>query len=98
MDPASAPNTPTSDAPTLPVPPRRSFFRWITGGLSVVAGVVAGGPLAAYLLRPRQTTLDWIGLGSVSEFPLNETRRVTFDNPLRQPWDGMVARASVFVR
>jgi Rieske Fe-S protein len=99
MDPASAAHTlPPSDAPTESVPPRRSFFRLITGLLSVVAGVVSLGPFAAYILRPRRTALDWIKLGAVGEFPLNETRRVTFDNPLRQPWDGMVGRASVFVR
>jgi menaquinol-cytochrome c reductase iron-sulfur subunit len=89
----------SSPAPErAPDPPRRSFFRFITGAVSVAAGVLAGAPLLVYVLRPRQTPVDWVGLGAVGEFPLNETRRVTFDNPLRQPWDGMVARATVFVR
>jgi Rieske Fe-S protein len=34
----------------------------------------------------------------VSDFPLNQTRLVKFENPIRQPWDGMVARTGVFVR
>jgi menaquinol-cytochrome c reductase iron-sulfur subunit len=89
----------SSQAPERgPDPPRRWFFRVLTGAVSVAAGVLAGAPLVAYVLRPRQTPVDWVGLGAVGEFPLNETRRVTFDNPLRQPWDGMVARATVFVR
>jgi menaquinol-cytochrome c reductase iron-sulfur subunit len=31
-------------------------------------------------------------------FPVNETRLVTFDNPIRQPWDGVTARTGVYVR
>ena len=34
----------------------------------------------------------------VADFQLNQTRRVTFDNPIRQPWDGLVAHTSVYVR
>ena len=29
---------------------------------------------------------------------MNETRLVTFDNPLRQPWDGIMASTGVYVR
>ena len=36
--------------------------------------------------------------GRPSQFPLNETRLETFDNPLGQPWDGMAARMGVYVR
>ncbi len=42
--------------------------------------------------------MQWIDLGTVSDFPENETRRMTFDNPIRQPWDGIVAHAAVYVR
>ena len=44
---------------------------------------------AGLLGRPRAT---------VAEFPLNQTRRVNFDNPLRQPWDGVTALTGVYVR
>jgi menaquinol-cytochrome c reductase iron-sulfur subunit len=93
-------NTAASQAapPPSSVPPRRSFFRWVTAGISLVAGVLAGGPIIAYLLRPRSAPVEWVALGKVRDFPPQETRRVTFDNPIRQPWDGMVARATVFVR
>ena len=37
-------------------------------------------------------------LGSVDDFPPDETRLVTFDNPIRQPWDGMAAHTGVYVR
>jgi len=87
-----------ADQAPAPVVPRRTFFRLITAIISVVAGLLALGPVLAYLLRPRKTPVDWIALGAVSEFPLSQTRRVTFDNPIRQPWDGIVAHAAVFVR
>ena len=80
------------------VPPRRPFFRWVTAGLATVAAAVVGAPVIAYILRTRKTPVQWIDLGTVSDFPENETRRMTFDNPIRQPWDGIVAHAAVYVR
>jgi menaquinol-cytochrome c reductase iron-sulfur subunit len=81
-----------------PVPPRRPFFRWVTAGLATVAAAIVGAPVVAYILRTRKTPVQWIDLGTVSDFPENETRRMTFDNPIRQPWDGIVAHAAVYVR
>jgi Rieske Fe-S protein len=37
-------------------------------------------------------------LGPVSDFPVNETRLIKFDNPLRQSWDGITAHTGVYVR
>ena len=46
----------------------------------------------------RKRPVEWVPLGSVSDFPADETRLVTFDNPIRQPWDGMTAHIGVYVR
>ena len=40
----------------------------------------------------------WVPLGPVSSFPPQETRMVTFDSPIRQPWDGKTSQTGVFVR
>ena len=37
-------------------------------------------------------------LGPVKDFPREETRMITFDTPLRQPWDGIAAHTGVYVR
>lgn len=57
-----------------------------------------GIPFVGYLLGARRGPIDWVTLGPIKDFPLSQTRQVTFDNPLRQPWDGMVGNTSVFVR
>jgi len=90
-------------APTRPVPERRTFFqrigRWVTLGAGAVAAGVLGVPLAGFFLGARKKAPEkWVPLGSTASFPSGETRLVTFDNPLRQPWDGMTARTGVFVR
>lgn len=84
--------------PSSPAPGRRSFFRILTGGLSAIASLVVAAPLLDYLLGKRTKEVKWAPLGSLDDFPLDETRQVAFDNPIRQPWDGMVARAAVYVR
>src|SRR5258708_3486873 len=91
----------TSDQPALQaeaLPGRRGFFKWLTYGLGAVASVAAGVPFVGYLLGARKAPVKWVPLGPVTSFPLNQTRLVDFDNPIRQPWDGMVARTGVYVR
>jgi Rieske Fe-S protein len=83
---------------TKPLPERRTFFRWLTYGLGAAATAVAGIPFLGYLLGARKAPVDWFPLGPVEDFPQNQTRRVTFSNPIRQPWDGMVANTAVYVR
>jgi len=70
----------------------------VTYGLGAVAATMVGIPFVGYLFGSRKGAVDWVTLGMVKDFPLNQTRQVTFDNPLRQPWDGMVGQTSVFVR
>jgi Rieske Fe-S protein len=79
-------------------PPRRTFFRWLTGLFGTVAAGVLGVPLVGYFLGQRKPRIDWVTLGAIGEFPLGETRTITFDNPLRQPWDGITGHTGVFVR
>ena len=58
-----------------------------------------GPPLRRLPLRgARRPRSDWVALGRVADFPPDETRLVTFDNPIRQPWDGMAAHTGVYVR
>jgi len=90
--PASEPSA-AADAP-----PRRGFFRGLTYGLSAVAAAILGLPLAGYLFGGRNRPIAWVGLGPVVGFRRGETRLVTFENPIRQPWDGLAAHAGVYVR
>jgi len=84
--------------PAEPLPGRRSFFRWLTLGLGAAAAAGAGIPFIGYLLGARKAPVKWWPLGPVTDFPQGQTRLVTFDNPIRQPWDGLVAHTGVFVR
>src|SRR5260370_42661355 len=79
-------------------PGRRRFLQWLTYGLGAVAGVAAGVPFVGYLLGAQKAPVKWVPLGPVADFPLNQTRLVDFDNPIRQQWDGIVARPGVYVR
>jgi Rieske Fe-S protein len=59
---------------------------------------MVGLPFIGYLFGARRAPVDWVPLGLVEEFLENQTRLVTFDNPIRQPWAGMVAHTGVYVR
>jgi len=91
------PSPPPPSAIAEPTP-RRGFFRWLTVGAGAVASAFVGLPLVGYLLKPKPRGVDWVPVGRVESFSLNETRMVTFDNPMRQPWDGMTAHTGVYVR
>jgi Rieske Fe-S protein len=87
-----------SSPPAEPLPGRRTFFSWVTYGLGAVAAAAVSIPFIGYLFGARRAPVDWVPLGPVANFPENETRLVTFDNPIRQPWAGMVAHTGVYVR
>ena len=84
--------------PSGTAPGRRTFLQWLTYGLCAVAALILGIPLLGYFLGVRKRKVLWVTLDEVNNFPLNETRLKTFDNPLRQPWDGMTAFTGVYVR
>lgn len=94
MDPVGSPIPATPSAR----PGRRGFLRWLTYGFGALASALLAIPFVGYLFGARKRPVQWVNLGPVASFPIDTTRRVTFDNPIRQPWDGMVAQASVYVR
>src|SRR3954454_22875811 len=94
----TAMGTEATQNPAAGAPSRRSFFWWLTAGMSTVAAVAAGIPFLGYFLSARKRGEKWIPLGPVSAFPVDETRLKTFENPLKESWDGMTANTGVYVR
>ena len=94
MDIASQPISTTIVPPTG----RRTFLRWLSAIVGTIAAVVLSVPVVGYFFGLRKRPVLWVDLGAVAEFPLDQTRRVNFDNPLRQPCDGVTALTSVYVR
>jgi Rieske Fe-S protein len=84
--------------PAEPVVGRRTFLSRLTYALGAVATAALGIPLLGYLFGVRRAPVRWVPLGRVTDFGLNQTRMMTFDTPLRQPWDGVVANTAVYVR
>ncbi len=81
------------------LPARRSFMRWLVGIAGTAAGVFLAVPLVRFLVGPlRRPPVEWVPLGPASKYPEGETRLATFDNPVRQPWDGVTAHTGVYVR
>jgi menaquinol-cytochrome c reductase iron-sulfur subunit len=88
----------TDSSASEPRPPRRTFLEMITYALGAIAAAVVGLPFVGYVTGVRKKSTVWVPLGSTAGFLVNETRLVRFDNPLRQPWDGIVAHTGVYVR
>jgi Rieske Fe-S protein len=88
----------TDPPPAEPLPGRRTFFSWLTYGLGAIAAALVGIPFIGYLFGARKAPVEWVLLGPVADFPQGKTLLVTFDNPIRKPWDGMVAHTGVYVR
>jgi Rieske Fe-S protein len=84
--------------PAEPLPGRRTFLSLLTYGLGAVAALALGIPFVGYLFGVRKAPVQWLTLGPITDFAQNQTRLVTFDNPIQTPWDGMVAHTGVHVR
>lgn len=88
----------TSNSTTPHATTRRGFMYWVTAALGAVAAAVFAIPFVGYLVGVRARKVEWVRLGEAETFPTGETRMVTFDNPLKAPWDGMAAHTGVYVR
>jgi menaquinol-cytochrome c reductase iron-sulfur subunit len=77
---------------------RRTLFRWMSYALGVIATILLVIPFVRYILGRRKEPVEWVLLGSVGDFLADETQFVTFNNPIRQPWDGITAHIGVYVR
>jgi len=67
--------------------------------MGAVAAALVAIPFVGYLLGALGARkVIWVPLGNSSDFPLGETRLVSFKSPLGQPWDGMADRMGVYVR
>lgn len=98
METPAAHSSSVDPTPQPGAPARRVFLRLLTGALGAIAATVLAIPLVGYFVTPRKRKVHWVAMGPVQRFPHNETRMVTFDNPLRQPWDGITAMTGVYVR
>jgi menaquinol-cytochrome c reductase iron-sulfur subunit len=92
-----------SDVPAESQPSRRTILQrawlWVTVGVGGIAAAAVGVPLIGFLFGAlRKKPEEWISLGPISKFPKDETRLITFENAIRQPWDGPIAHTGAFVR
>lgn len=85
--------------------PREVSRRWmllkIGAFFNIVVGIAIATPVVRYLLGPvrrRGFYNSWISLGPVSQFPVGETRLATYENPYRDPWDGVTDKTACWVR
>jgi Rieske Fe-S protein len=88
----------TTHAPLMTRFRRRTLLQWLTLALSAVAAAALGIPLVGYFFGVRKRQVEWVTVGDVDQFAVNETRLCTFSSPLRQPWDGITALTGVYVR
>ncbi|MDD5198235.1 MAG: Rieske (2Fe-2S) protein [Terrimicrobiaceae bacterium] len=79
---------------------RRNFLLQIGIGLNVLAGALISVPILGYVLSSfaKKFPLEWINLGSTSQFPEGTTQLASYENPYRRPWDGEMARIPCWVR
>jgi len=80
---------------------RRSFLMNVGIALNAAVALAIATPVVAYLLGPvlrRKEYLQWIAIGDVNDFPVGETKLITFTNPFSDPWDGATAKVPAYVR
>jgi menaquinol-cytochrome c reductase iron-sulfur subunit len=81
---------------------RRAFLFKLSLMLNAAVGAVLAVPVVGYLLGPAlkkgSDTGSWIALGSVSGFPIGETRLADFRSPVAGFDDGDTAKVACWVR
>ena len=80
---------------------RRTFLMNVGIALNAVVALAIATPVVGYLLGPvlrKREYLSWISVGNVGDFPLGETKLISFQNPFSEAWDGATAKIPAYVR
>jgi Rieske Fe-S protein len=81
---------------------RRSFLVAIGVIFNAIAAALVAVPIIGYVFssfRSKSATFQaWIPLGSLQDFPEQQTRLATYRNPFTVPWDGATADIPCWVR
>jgi Rieske Fe-S protein len=80
---------------------RRTFMMNVGIALNAMVALAIATPVVAYVLGPvlrRKEYLTWVPIGNVKDFPVGETRLISFQNPFSEPWDGETAKVPAYVR
>jgi quinol---cytochrome c reductase iron-sulfur subunit, bacillus type len=80
---------------------RRSFLFRFGIVLNAIAATLLGIPVVGYIFssfRRQGSYRSWIVLGSLENFPENQTRLAKYRNPFTRPWDGATAEIPCWVR
>jgi len=80
---------------------RRSILLRLGAGLTGLGAALTGVPIVGFVFsaftRPKHAQ-SWISLGSIDQFPVQETRLAVYRNPSTRPWDGDSAHVPCWVR
>jgi len=80
---------------------RRSFLMKVGLVLNSVIVLGVAVPLVRYLFAavgPKKEFLRWVALGDVSSFREGDTTLISFENPIREAWDGVTDKIPAYVR
>jgi menaquinol-cytochrome c reductase iron-sulfur subunit len=78
---------------------RREFFAWVGAGLIGLAGAAASVPLVgAFFSTPPRRERAWHAVGTIDDFPVDETVKVEFSDPDAVPWAGPAAQNAAWLR
>src|SRR4029450_11519778 len=80
---------------------RRRFLFLVGGALNAVAATLLAIPVIRYVFssfRRNVHSQSWIMLGTLQDFPENQTRLATYRNPYTRPWDGTTANIPLWGR
>jgi len=80
---------------------RRTFLMNVGIALNAAVALVIATPVVAYLLGPvlmRREYRKWVAIGNVNDFPVGETKLISFENPYTEPLDGATAKVPAYVR
>ncbi|TVR53395.1 MAG: ubiquinol-cytochrome c reductase iron-sulfur subunit [Gemmatimonadales bacterium] len=97
-DPAAAGNPDKGECG--PCEERRRLLTFLTLGIGSAAGASLLAPWLGLFVTPltRTDPTEWRDVGSLEDFPVGRTLRVTYRDPEPLPWAGYAARNAAWVR
>ena len=88
QDKPNQPDSEVEEGLSTPVGTRRSFFAWVTGGISTFIGISLAVPLVGYIIFPafRRQEKKWVPVGKLDELPVEEPIDLQYTETVKDGW------------
>ena len=83
---------------STPIGTRRSFFGWVTAGISTFIGISLAIPIVGYVISPafKRQKKEWVPVGDLDDLPVGEPKDLQYTETVKDGWHNTTSTKGIW--